>query len=507
MVANDNLPPLYDYQLRSFDELRDGIRRGIKGQVLSIPTGGGKTVVAQHMIQSAIEKGAEPIFVVDRIGLAEQTSRRFNEAGIDHGVIGAGRDYGRGRQVRIYSAQTLARRGWPRCDLAIVDECHIQYKFLTETLPERRHPYIGLSATPMAQGMGKIYGGIVNVTTTNKLIEDGKLVTPIFRPSVEIDMTGAPRMSTGEWSPQTVEDRSRPIIGDIVSTWVQETATHFGGIAKTMAFAASIAHGEEICEQFQKAGYDFRQVSAYDDPDDRDETMKAFRHGEFPGIVSVDVLGRGIDIPDVLCVILARPFRRGLMAFLQQVGRGLRTAVGKDRCLYLDHAGNSIGFYDEMVDFFAHGVTKLDQGKFRSVVRNEKKREDVLCVCGVVLPPAVRVCPSCGRERKRRNDVTAVAGKTITIDPVNGSARATGWQGPPLKLWEACCTHSARFLARHGDQERALRQARNIYKDLSGDWPPRHYLFAPGRYVPKGIQRQISQQYAEWKRSQRESAA
>ena len=58
--------------------------------------------------------------------------------------------------------------------------------------------------------------------------------------------------------------------------------------------------------------FDFRQVSANDNKEDRKRTLEAFRHGKFPGIVSVDVLAKGIDFPDVLCIIIARPYRKAI---------------------------------------------------------------------------------------------------------------------------------------------------------------------------------------------------
>ncbi|WP_396189602.1 DEAD/DEAH box helicase family protein, partial [Flavobacterium sp.] len=41
---------LRDYQLEAIESLRDGIRKGIVNQVLSAPTGAGKTVLAAYLI-------------------------------------------------------------------------------------------------------------------------------------------------------------------------------------------------------------------------------------------------------------------------------------------------------------------------------------------------------------------------------------------------------------------------------------------------------------------------
>ena len=379
-LSGFDLVELFDFQDESIDKLRDGIRREVKGQVLSSPTGSGKTEIAKHMIASAFAKGSRAIFVVDRLSLLEQTSRRFWESRIPHGCMSGepSYDYGHGERIIIAMVQTLANRGWPKADVIFIDECHFMYDFLTKTLPKRGCPYIGLTATAMSRGMKHVYEELVEVTTTAQLLRDGRLVEPIIRPSVEIDMTGVIPKS-GEWAAKDVRERGRVIIGDIVSTWVEETGKHFGGPVKTMLFAADIAHGEELAGAFQKAGYDFRQVSAYDDAGDRNRTMEAFRHGKFPGIINCEVLSKGVDIPDAKCLVIARPYKKSLAAHIQMLGRIMRTAEGKDKALVLDHAGNCLGFYEDTMDFYENGVGELDSRKFIQAKRRDTKKSEVTC--------------------------------------------------------------------------------------------------------------------------------
>ena len=504
------LPEPRDYQRESISRLRKGVSKGLRGQVLSSPTGSGKTVIAMHMLASAMQKGSRALFVVDGIDLLDQTSARLFEAGLDHGIIGGGRDIRHYLPLQVCMMQTLARRGWPEPepDIVFIDECHQRYRWLADHLPEC--PYIGLTATAMTKGLGEMYGGVVQTVTTNQLIEQANLVSLRVREAVEIDMAGAPVSSTGEWSPETVHERGSQIIGDIVSTWVEETQTHFGGPVKTMLFSASIAHGEEICREFQKAGHDFRQVSAYDKPEERKATMDAFRHGEFPGVVSVAALGKGIDIPDLQCLVIARPFRKAFAAHIQMLGRGMRTSPGKDFCLVLDHSANVACFYDATTDFYQHGVSSLDDGKWREVKRADERPKDANCKkCGEFLPPGADLCPVCGHERKRRNMVETVPGRMVSLDMGNGRAALEGvderdsWEGTEQRLWEACCASVRYALERHGDLERARRQASGRYRDLAGKWPPRTWAWEPGNgYVPKAIERRIRASYEAWKRKQ-----
>ena len=52
-----------------------------------------------------------------------------------------------------------------------------------------------------------------------------------------------------------------------------------------------------------------------------------------------------MDIPDVRCLIIARPFRKAFAAHIQMLGRVMRTADGKKFGLILDHAENYLGVF------------------------------------------------------------------------------------------------------------------------------------------------------------------
>jgi DNA repair protein RadD len=64
---------------------------------------------------------------------------------------------------------------------------------------------IGLSATPFSKGMADLYTNLVNVCTTNELVDDGFLVPLQMYAARAVDMTGAKTVA-GEWSEK--EDRA-----------------------------------------------------------------------------------------------------------------------------------------------------------------------------------------------------------------------------------------------------------------------------------------------------------
>ena len=115
---------LRPYQEEAIQQLRIGLSRGHKNQLLCAPTGAGKTVIASTIVDSSRRKGNRCAFVVDRNVLVDQTSEVFATYGIPHGIIQADlplyRPYER---VQIFSAQTMERRKgiMDDFDLIIVD--------------------------------------------------------------------------------------------------------------------------------------------------------------------------------------------------------------------------------------------------------------------------------------------------------------------------------------------------------------------------------------------------
>ena len=105
------------------------------------------------------------------------------------------------------------------------------------------------------KGLGDIYQGLVNVRTTDQLVEDGWLVPFKIYVGTTIDMAGA-KTTGGEWRDSEVSERTLPVIGDIVSEWRKKTHEVFGEgrTPKTLVFSASVANGADLCREFQNIG-------------------------------------------------------------------------------------------------------------------------------------------------------------------------------------------------------------------------------------------------------------
>lgn len=414
---------LREYQEAAVEALREGVRAGHRKQVLMSPTGSGKTEIACHMLQEAKRKNSKALFIVDRVVLVDQTSERLDRYRIPHGVMQANhwrwRSY---ENLQVCSAQTIERRGIPAdVSVVFVDEAHCMRKKVTEFIQGTDAIVIGLTATPFTKGMAKVYTNLVNVTTMNQLIAQNFLVPLTTYAAKAINVEGM-KVVAGEWSEKEIESRGLEIIGDIVTEWQNKTEHHFGGPVKTICFSATVDHGAELCRQFSAAGFNFQQISYKDGGDEhRRQLIEEFRKtdSQIHGLVSCEVFTKGFDVPDVLCGISARPYRKSLSSHIQQMGRIMRPAPGKTFGLWLDHSGNALRFMGDTADIFEAGLHDLDDGKLESKPRREptsEQREQIRCSCGYVMLAWQPKCPGCGRERKKPAIIQSLPGKLVELD-------------------------------------------------------------------------------------------
>lgn len=498
---------LRPYQLEFVEALRDAFRDGHRAVVGMAPTGAGKAVIAAHLLREVFRKYGHAAIVVDRVTLVDQVSALLDRYGIDHGVVQAGhwrhRPYER---IQVCSAQTIEKRGFfPKLDLLIVDECHAVRKATADLIKNRSGlKVVGLSATPFTKGMGQIYSALVSVTNTNKLIEEGFLVPPKMYAAQSIDMTGA-KIVAGEWAEKDIEARGMAIIGDIVSEWAAKTQHHFGGPVKTIVFSATVDHGDELCRQFNAAGFNFQQISYRSTEDERRALIEEFRKSdsEIHGLVSCEVFTKGFDVPDILCGIAARPYRKSLSSHIQQLGRVMRTAPGKEFGLWLDHCGNVMRFKADTEEIFANGLESLDDGARDAKSRKEptqKEKEDWCCAgCGYVMPPAAKACPACGKEHRRQSKIETHSGVLVEVDASTGRKKVPAYLADREAVWLQLCRFGVE--RKKGDHDAARKFARVQYQKFYHEWPKHEYAFN-GLPITDELKRQVMRNVIAFAKSQ-----
>jgi DNA repair protein RadD len=460
------IPALRDYQLSAVDQLRENMAKGLKNQVLCAPTGSGKTVIAAHLIEQAFRKGKRSMFVVDRISLVAQTSAVLDAAELPHGIIQAQHPrYRPSALIQIASAQTLERRGWPDpLDLVIVDECHSWRKETANRLRSRFCFAIGLTATPFTPGLGRLYDGIVSVTTTDQLISDGMLCPfTVYSPS-PIDMDGA-QVVAGEWTDSAAEERGLRVVGDVVENYVRLAEGR-----KFIAFGATIRHCEAIHQQMMEAGIRTELYTSRTPDSEREHILEEYRKPDssIRGLISVAALSKGFDVPSVSCLIIARPLKSSFAEHIQIIGRGLR-ADPEDpdkRCIILDHAENCMRFGPEMADFFANSVQELpDDDPARKAKKLDPEERWKKCPKCMHVHTPKPFCPSCGFEYPHKviiHDPGSL--DTVSISSADMSERRQWFSG-----------------LRWIQQQRGYKDGWVgwKFKEKFGSWPPRSFAQEP----------------------------
>lgn len=402
---------LRPHQERGITELRLSLARGAKRPMLQIPTGGGKTLASANIIRMALKKGNRVTFCVPAISLIDQTVEEFFKEGItDIGVIQGNHPMvNYAAPVQVASVQTLsARKIRPECDLVIVDEAHQQFKVVREWMKANpKLPFIGLSATPWAKGLGKQYDDLIAPTNIKQLIEAGYL-SPfrVFAPA-HPDLSSV-KTRAGDYNKEQLGEvmSDSVLIADVVETWKK-----LGRGRPTLCFAVNRAHAKALQTKFELSGVGCGYIDAYTEAVDRKAIEAKLNRGEIEVVCNVGCLTTGVDW-DVRCIILARP-TRSEMLFTQMIGRGLRTAEGKQDCLILDHADNHarLGFVSDI------HYTELCDGK-RGERKAPEKKEPLPKECGkchYVKPPKVHECPSCGFKPERQSEVEVEDGELVEI--------------------------------------------------------------------------------------------
>lgn len=103
----------------------------------------------------------------------------------------------------------------------------------------------------------------------------------------------------------------------------------------TLGFCVDVAHVMSLAATFLRHGVDARFVTGKTGLRERSERLSAFRAGKFPVLLNCGIYTEGTDVPNIDCVLLARPTKsRELL--VQMIGRGLRKSPGKHNCHVID---------------------------------------------------------------------------------------------------------------------------------------------------------------------------
>ena len=459
-----SFPAPRTFQLTAHESLRQGIRDGHKNQIIMAPTGAGKTYLGLRICNEAMMRGRRTVFLCDRTTLINQTSAVADRYGMrDHGVIQANHHRRNpDALLQIASVQTIAKRQfWPQVDVLVVDEAHTTYKAWTKFAAETNAVVVGLSATPFAPGLGKIFSNIVNATTMHDLTKQKILVPMRIFSCRKPDMTGAETRG-GEWTHEAAAERELQIVGDVVNDWFK-----YGEGRKTIIFGATIKHCQELCRQFINAGVMAAVFTSETGEKEREALLEEYRKPDtyLKVLISVEALAKGFDVPDVSCVCDARPLRKSLSTAIQMWGRGLRVSpeTGKEDCLLLDFSGNIIRFFEDFNEIFFNGLSQLDDGdKLDKKIRTKEEFEIKGCPkCSY--KPFHKRCMACGYEKVTKSISAAAPGDMKEIY-IGGGDKRKLLAASAEHLWAQLCTYAKH----HSDAKSQSGRAWHLYRQITG---------------------------------------
>jgi len=421
------------------------------------------TVIAAAIVNLARQKDKRVLFCVPALSLINQTVERFRASAIfDVGVVQGQHEMTDGTQpVQVCSIQTLARREIPKADLVIIDECHVMFKLYDTWMndPEwSKVPFVGLTATPWAKGMGAPgrWDRLIIGTTTEELINlkhlsDFKCYAPAHP-----DLSGV-KTKLGDYEMKGLGEAmdKNALVADIVSTWLER-----GENRSTICFAVNRVHAKHIETQFKEAGVSVEYMDAFTDLEERAAIVDRFAKGDTKIICNVGVLTTGFDA-DVRCIILARPTKSEIL-YTQMIGRGLRTANGKDNCLVLDHSDTTLrlGFVTDI-----HKSELHDGVANRATTERKAPLPKECSECHFLKPPKMVKCPACGFQPKPQNKVEAQDGELYEI----GRNKQIKTTAPTPQMQQRWFSELVKYAEVRGYKNGWAAYA---FKDKFGTFPP-----------------------------------
>jgi DNA repair protein RadD len=391
-------PNLRDYQLRAIQCIDDAITAGSRSIAIVAPTGSGKTLIAAELARREVSCGGRVIFVAPRRELIHQASRKLDAFGIPHGIILAGdRRHNFFAQVQIASVDTLRARSrrllLPDPHLVIADEAHlyvtqIRVGLLTQWRDAVR---IGLTATPCrkdGRGLGTLFDSMIEVASTADLTAEGHLVPAQYFSIAEPDLKRVHTVA-GDYHAGELAEAMSPLVADVPTTWLARAAGR-----RTVVFAVNVAHSIALQHAFLERGVGAEHVDGGTPNEEREAIFDRFSRGETQVLCNCQIASIGFDLPEVDCIVLARP-TKSLAMYLQMLGRGLRPSPGKSNCLVLDHSGcvHSLGFATDVRRWTLDGHADLTATR---AIREKAEGREVTCPTCSCVYAGGRVCPSCG---------------------------------------------------------------------------------------------------------------
>jgi len=327
--------------------------------IVKAPTGAGKTVLASEIVER-FYKGKKIVVLCHRLVLLEQLEKALSEKHNVHKLVvsdtgPAFEDYDILLSTSMRAKEVLAD-AIPKADLIIVDEAHrvspngISYKRIIDDFNEHGKAtaqFIGLTASPerrtgdQRDQLNLAFDAIIDCASIEDLIKEGVLVQPVYRchfvhdldlDSIDVSSGDFPvaklapaiiKSSMIDYAMWSYNEERLKLPTKPVSAW----------------FCADISVAEETLHRIRKFGIEAAIVTSRTPIKERMKLLARHESGDIEAMVSVGVLAEGWDNPHCNIIVHLRPTLSKVL-WGQSVGRGLRSAPGKEKCIIIDVSSN-----------------------------------------------------------------------------------------------------------------------------------------------------------------------
>jgi superfamily II DNA or RNA helicase len=352
---------LREYQQEALDSLQAMRQNRETIALLYHATGTGKTVTA---VMDAKRCGGRVLFVAHTMELVNQAYNTFRDLWPEV-AVGKFADSLKEPDAHVVCGSiqsvslNLDQFREDAFDYLIIDEAHhasadTYQKVLAYFKPQFT---LGLTATPERAddvNILEIFKNTAHKLDIQTAVEIGALV-PVrcIRIHTNIDMTKV-RFNSVQYNIRDLDvkicvtERNQLI----VDTWLDYVKDK-----RTVVFCASVKHAEQIAELFRAADVAAIAVSGSMKTSERSEQLAKFAGGEVKVLCACDLLNEGWDCPQTEVLFMARPTMSKVL-YTQQLGRGMRTAEGKDHLMVFDFVDNASQYN---MPYSLHRLFKLNE--------------------------------------------------------------------------------------------------------------------------------------------------
>lgn len=219
---------------------------------------------------------------------------------------------------------------------------------------------------------------------TDQLIEMGYLSPIVYRTPEDVSYDELQVNTTGrDFTEESLERFWNEARMRKLASVIQKIDEH---CQRSLIFCSSLRHAGRTQQLLEAIGIPSAIVSGKTPKIEREKLVARYRAGEFKHMINVGVFTTGFDVPELDCIILARP-TMSLALYYQMVGRGVRKDPERpDKVLRVyDLAGVSsklgrvetikLAKEDGWKDMVVSEVGRMDEKPlFEFIVKNKEKK-------------------------------------------------------------------------------------------------------------------------------------